>query len=132
MIWRDRKKAKLQIPDNWCFAAIMGLAGGFATMIGNAAGPILSIYLLALRLPKNEYIGTAAWFFFIINVIKFPLHIFSWRTISWPTLLLDSFTIPSIAIGAITGFLLVKKLSVEVYRWLVILVTILSAFIMLI
>ena len=132
MIWRDKSKRALQIPNSWYFAAAMGLAGGFATMIGNAAGPIFAIYLLALRLPKNEYIGTAAWFFFIINLLKFPLHFFSWETINGSTLLIDSFMLPSIALGAFAGFWLVKKISINSYRWLVIVVTVLSAFVMII
>ena len=131
MIWRDRSKNASYLPSKWYFAAAMGLGGGFATMIGNAAGPILAIYLLALRLPKNEFIGTAAWFFFVINLMKFPLHVISWKTINWGTLLIDIATLPSIAIGAFIGIWLVKKISGEWYRWLVIGVTILSAVIML-
>ena len=132
MIWRDRNKEKSIVPDNWWFAALMGISGGFATMIGNAAGPIFAIYLLALRLPKNEYIGTAAWFFIIINVFKFPLHVFSWHTISINSLLLNICTLPTIALGAFSGIWLVKRISVNLYRWIVIVVTILSAVIMLI
>lgn len=127
MVWRDKNKKEIQLPDNWYFPAIMGLAGGFATMIGNAAGPVFAIYLLSLRLPKNEFIGTAAWFFFIINLIKFPLHVFSWKTISWSGLFLDVITLPAILLGAIAGIWLVKKISNKWYRWFVILVTILSA-----
>ena len=132
MIWRDRKKEKASVPNNWWFAAIMGISGGFATMIGNAAGPIFAIYLLALRLPKNEYIGTAAWFFFIINAFKFPLHVFSWHTISGTSLLLDLITLPTIALGAFTGIWIIKKLTADLYRWMVIVVTVLSAVFMLI
>lgn len=129
MLWRGRKETK--IPSNWTFASIMGLGGGFATMIGNAAGPIMSIYLLALRLPKNVFIGTAAWFFFIINLSKFPLHIFSWHTITKQTLLMDLSALPGIAIGAFMGIWLVKRIPDASYRWIVLIVTILSAFLML-
>lgn len=132
MVWRDRKNTSNGIPNNWMFAAMMGLAGGFATMIGNAAGPIFAIYLLALKLPKNEYIGTAAWFFFIINLFKFPLHVFNWHTISWNSLLLDAVALPAIALGAFIGIWLVKKVSSQLYRWIVIVVTVLSAILMLV
>jgi len=50
---------------------------GFASMIGNAAGPIFAIYLLALGFTKNNFIGANSWFFFMINLIKLPLQIFS-------------------------------------------------------
>lgn len=132
MLWRDKSKAKETIPDSWYFAAIMGLAGGFATMIGNAAGPIFAIYLLALRLPKNEFIGTAAWFFFIINLFKLPLHIFSWHTISWQSISLNFINLPTIALGAFMGIWLVKKIPNSSYRWIVISITILSAFLMIV
>ena len=50
------------------FAGVVGATAGFATMIANAAGPIMTIYLLAMRLPKLEFVGTGAWFFLVINV----------------------------------------------------------------
>ena len=57
------------------FAPLTGVASGFATMIGNAAGPIFSLYLLAKGAKKNNYMGTFAWFFLIVNVTKLPLQI---------------------------------------------------------
>ena len=110
----------------------MGVLGGFATMIGNVAGPIFAIYLLAMHLPKNSFIGTGAWFFLIINFSKFPLHIFVWKTINWNTLTLDVILLPAIALGAFLGIKLVKKISDKMYRTAVIVVTALSAFLLLI
>ncbi len=132
MIWKDRKKGSNLFPDTWWFAASMGILGGFATMIGNVAGPIFAIYLLAMHLPKNSFIGTGAWFFLIINFSKFPLHVFIWKTVSWHTLLLDIMLLPGIAIGAFSGIWLVKKISEKYYRAAVIIVTALSAFLLLI
>lgn len=132
MLWKDRKKGKQFFPDNWWFAASMGILGGFATMIGNVAGPVFAIYLLAMHLPKNNFIGTTAWFFLIINFSKFPLHIFVWKTISWDTLSLDIFLLPGIAIGAFLGVWLVKKITEKTYRAFVFIVTALSAFLLLI
>lgn len=132
MLWRDRKKGQQFFPDQWWFAAAMGVLGGFATMIGNVAGPIFAIYLLAMHLPKNSFIGTSAWFFLIVNYSKFPLHIFIWKTISWSSLSLDLITIPAIALGAFLGIQLVKILPEKVYRSAVIVITALSAFLLLI
>ena len=53
-------------------AAITGVSAGFTTMAANAAGPIMVIYLLAMRLPKYIFMGTAAWYFFILNLFKVP------------------------------------------------------------
>lgn len=132
MLWRDRKKNQSLFPDSWWFAASMGILGGFATMIGNVAGPIFAIYLLAMHLPKNSFIGTGAWFFLIVNLSKFPLHIFIWETITWDTLSLDLTLLPAIALGAVVGINLVKKISEKLYRTAVIIVTALSAFLLLI
>lgn len=132
MIWKDRKKGGNLFPDTWWFAASMGVLGGFATMIGNVAGPIFAIYLLAMHLPKNSFIGTGAWFFLIINFSKFPLHLFIWKTIDWSTLSLDLMLLPAIALGAFLGIVLVKKISDKMYRTAVFVVTALSAFLLLI
>jgi len=132
MLWKDRKKDSNFFPDTWWFAASMGVLGGFATMIGNVAGPIFAIYLLAMHLPKNNFIGTQAWFFLIINISKFPLHIFVWKTITWESLKLDFMLLPGIALGAFLGVFLVKKIPDKTYRAVVIIVTALSAFLLLI
>jgi uncharacterized membrane protein YfcA len=128
MIYQDFHKNKLQIPDYWWFAALLGLGGGFATMIGNAAGPIMSLYLLSMRLPKNIYIGTGAWFFFIVNISKVPLHVVFWKTISWESLSFNLIMVIPIILGAVGGFYLVKIIPEKAYRWFIILSTLASAF----
>jgi len=57
------------------FIGSTGILGGIATMVANAAGPVIGIYLMVSRLPKFEFIGTSAWFFFIINLCKVPVQI---------------------------------------------------------
>lgn len=130
MLWKDRNKNGHFFPDHWWFAAAMGLLGGFATMIGNVAGPIFAIYLLAMHLPKNSFIGTGAWFFLLINLFKFPLHVFVWKTITIPSLILDLTTLPAIAAGAFLGIKLVKLIPEQTYRLAVIVLTALSAFLL--
>lgn len=126
LIWQDLRRKK-EIPNSKWYAPILGLMGGFATMMGNAAGPVMAFYLLSMRLPKNTYIGTAAWFFFIVNVSKVPLHIWSWKTISLESFKLDLLMIPAIALGAFLGILLVKLFPERLYRFLVIATTLLAA-----
>ncbi len=129
---KDRKSGKQFFPDTWWFAASMGILGGFATMMGNVAGPIFAIYLLAMHLPKNNFIGTTAWFFLIINFTKFPLQFFVWNNISMDFLKLNFLMTPMIGLGAFTGIWLVKKISDQSYRMFVIVVTAISAFLLLI
>lgn len=131
MLWQDKRKNTHFFPDKWWFAAGMGILGGFATMIGNVAGPVFAIYLLAMHLPKNNFIGTGAWFFLIINISKFPLQMFVWHNISAATLLVDLIALPGVALGAVLGFRLVKRIPEVVFRNLVLVITALSAFLLL-
>ena len=67
VLFYTENRKSTNIPTSKWFSSTAGLLAGFATMIGNLAGPIANIYFLAIRLPKNEFIGTAAWLFFIIK-----------------------------------------------------------------
>ena len=98
MIWRDVRKT-ITVPKGRLFAPAAGSVGGFSTMMGNAAGPIMSLYLLAMRLPKLNFIGTAAWFFFLVNCFKVPFHVIYWKTIRWETLALNLTMTPAIIAG---------------------------------
>jgi uncharacterized protein len=119
MIWQDIRKTAT-IPDNWWFALVLGLAGGFTTMIGNAAGPVLSLYLLSMRIPKYNFIGTAAWFFLLVNLFKVPLHILFWKTITVKTLMFDLLMAPAIIFGVFLGIQIIKIIPEKPYRILVI------------
>lgn len=126
MVWREKKSAEA-IPHNWLFSSIAGLLGGFSTMIGNAAGPVMSIYFLSMMLPKNKFIGTGAWFFLIINLFKIPFHVFSWETIDLRTITLDLAMLPVIMAGAFLGIKLVKFIPEKPYRIFIIITTALAA-----
>jgi len=127
LVWQDLRSKRIKVPDYWWFSMLLGLAGGFATMIGNAAGPVMALYLLSMRLPKNSYIGTGAWFFFIVNLSKVPFHVFSWNTITRESILLDVMMIPVIALGAFAGIYIVRFFPERIYRIFIILTTLLSA-----
>ena len=100
-------------------------------MVGNLAGSVMAVYLLAARLPKNVYIGTTAWFFLVINWAKVPFHIFSWHTITLKTGLLALIVTPIILLGAFLGIFIIKRVREENYRWFIIVMTIVAAFSML-
>ena len=125
----NRKSSK--IPTSRIFSGSAGLLAGFTTMIGNLAGPIANIYFLAIRLPKNEFIGTAAWLFFIINIFKLPFHFFVWKTVSVDTLVLNSILVPALILGFFMGVSLVKLISNLHYRRFILAVTAIGALILL-
>ncbi|WP_425639031.1 sulfite exporter TauE/SafE family protein [Algoriphagus yeomjeoni] len=128
IVWWDQKKVE-KVPTHWAFASGVGTLAGFTTMVGNLAGPISNIYFLAMRLPKNHFIGTAAWLFLIINVFKLPFHFFIWHTISEETLLLDLKLIPAIILGFVLGIKLIKMIDEVFFRKMILVLTALGAII---
>ncbi len=125
MLWRER--GEQPIPSSRWFVVFIGLAGGFTTMVGNLAGSIMALYLLAMRLPKNQFIGTAAWFFLVVNVLKVPFHVIVWETITINSSLLSAVAFPAVALGAFIGLQVVKLIPETSYRYFVIFMTGLSA-----
>jgi hypothetical protein len=131
MVIMERKKSQ-DIPSHWAFSSGTGLLSGITSMIGNLAGSFADIYFLAMRLPKNEFIGTAAWLFFIINVFKLPFHIFVWKTIKLDTVGLNLILIPGIILGFFIGVKIVKRINNNAYRKFIFLATAIGALLILI
>ena len=122
MFLTERHKSS-NVPTNPIFSITAGFFSGFSTMIGNLAGPISNVYFLAMRLPKNEFIGTAAWLFFIINIFKLPFHFFVWKTVTKETFVLNVVLFPLIFLSFLMGTWIVKKISNDNYRYFILLAT---------
>ncbi len=114
------------IPGRWWFAAVVGLCAGFTTMIANAAGSIMMIYLLAMRLPKKEFIGTGAWYFFLLNWFKVPFST-NLGLINSNSLLLNLKVAPAIVIGAIAGIYLIRIIPQRVFETIIKFLTMLAS-----
>ncbi|MCD7962579.1 MAG: sulfite exporter TauE/SafE family protein [Rikenellaceae bacterium] len=127
MFWSEKKGNTHNITSSRFYGPFFGILGGFTTMIGNAAGPIMAVYLLSMRLPKYAFVGTSAWFFMIVNYLKIPVQIFAWDNITISSVTVNLICIPFIFIGGICGIYLVKKLPEEKYRTMIIILTVLSA-----
>lgn len=130
MLWWDQKKSK-NVPTHWAFAGSMGLLAGITTMIGNLAGSFSNIYFLAMRLPKNQFIGTAAWLFLITNIFKLPFHIFVWHTITKESVVLNLKLLPAIFVGFIVGTILVKYIKDKFFRKMILILTAIGALLIL-
>ncbi len=128
LIYTEKKGKNFIVPTDAWFYILVGVLSGFASMLGNAAGPIFSVYLLALGFKKNNYMGTNAWFFFIINFSKLPLQIFVWHNIGLQSFTITVFMIPVITIGAVLGFAVLKRINEKYFRYLVIGMTAIAAF----
>ena len=127
LIYKELAKKSFKVPQNKYFHTAVGIISGFASMVGNAAGPIFTLYMLSLSFEKNKFIGTSAWFFLIVNIIKVPFHVFLWKTISFDTLKYTGIMLPFILLGALLGIYFVKRINEKHYKILVIIITAIAA-----
>jgi uncharacterized protein len=110
------------IPHHPLFSFTIGILGGFTTMIANAAGPLMVLYMIAMRLPKLELLGTGAWYFFTINTLKVPFSCWL-NLITWDSLKFDLLMIPMVLAGAFTGKAVVKHINQKFFEWILLLLT---------
>lgn len=114
------------IPHSHSFAWAMGITVGITTMLANAAGPVFGLFLISIGLPKKEFVGTAAWFFLILNVIKIPL---SWNLglIGEQSLLVNVMLAPLIYLGLIAGRSIAKRISQQSFERVILVLSIVAA-----
>jgi len=124
-LWR-RRRGNAPPPTSWMFSGFFGSSAGFATMVANAAGPIMNIYLLSRRLPREEFVATGAWFFFFVNLSKIPVY-WSYGLFSQQGLLFDVMLIPPTLAGAMLGRRLLSKLPEHVFLTSVIVLAFLAS-----
>lgn len=103
------------LPHSRLFSASLGALAGFGTMVGNAAGPIMSVYLVSRGLKKHQFMGNWAWFFLIVNASKIPVFV-AMKFLGGPDLLtfdsvqFDLAVMPLVVVGALAGR--------QVFRWI--------------
>ncbi|MCS7181209.1 MAG: sulfite exporter TauE/SafE family protein, partial [bacterium] len=120
-------KKEIKIPEKYYFAVFMGLFAGITTMMANAAGPILIIYLLAMKLPKTEFVGTSAWYFFILNWFKVPFSV-KLGLINLYSLKLNFLLFPGVIFGAVLGIIFLRKIPQTIFNHLVQILAIIASF----
>lgn len=114
------------VPHARGFAVGIGIVAGFATMLANAAGPIVAIYLLAIGLPKFELVGTSSWFFFIVNVLKIPFSA-EMGLIRPDTLMLNLTLLPAVIVGWAIGRRLVRIVQQRFFDSILLVLVIVAA-----
>jgi len=123
---RGEQPAEEEASQGLWFVATMGILAGFTTMVANAAGPIMILYLLAMRLPKMEFIGTGAWYYLTLNLFKVPFSV-NLGMITLPSLLFDLKLAPFAMIGALCGRALLRHIDQKVFEILALCLTTLAA-----
>lgn len=127
ILFLNRKGDGVVIPNNRYFVIGAGLLSGFASMVGNASGPIFTVYLLAIGLKKQNYLGTTAWLFLIMNLIKLPIHIFAWHSIDLRLALLSILLIPAVFAGIRIGIVIIRVLHEKIFYYVLVAMTAISA-----
>lgn len=124
-LWRRWRTDADAVPGT-AAAGFYGVLGGFTTMVANAAGPVMSMYFLAARLPVQVFLGTAAWFFAAVNVAKVPFSI-GLGLITPSGLLIDLVLVPAVVVGALVGRRIASVMSQRLFEQIVIVLTIVGA-----
>lgn len=119
-------KVYAQLPHTRSFAWSMGIFSGLATMLANAAGPVMALYFLAIDVPKFELVGTSAWFFLIVNIFKVPFsaHL---GLITLQSLLFNLVLVPLVAAGIFAGRQLIRVIPQALFEKLLLLFAALAA-----
>jgi uncharacterized membrane protein YfcA len=100
------------------FTGTMGVLAGAVTMLANAAGPVMTVYLLAKRFDKSEYLGVFTRFFLFMNLVKVPFSA-NIGLINGPSLVTNLVLLPAVVLGAVIGWRVVKVMSQRVFEWVV-------------
>jgi uncharacterized membrane protein YfcA len=128
-VWRRRTADAEQEPESVTTPAgrlkarSYGVLGGFTTMVANAGGPVMSMYLLSAGFRKLGFLGTSAFFFLIVNVSKLPFSA-GLGLIDGRSLLLDLALVAFVVPGALFGKWAVNKINQRLFEQLVIAATV--------
>lgn len=109
-LWRRFQKSEVK-----AHPLAYGLGAGYTTTVANAAGPVMNLYLLSQKLPKEEFVATGAWFFFFVNLSKLPIYWWN-NLISKQSLVFDAMMIPAILAGAALGRWVLYRISPQVFE----------------
>lgn len=101
------------------FGYSAGVMGGFSTMLANAAGPVIQLYLLTRRIPKMELIGIGARFFLLINIIKIPLNA-KLALITEASLWENAKLLPGVFVGIVIGRWLIGRVPQAAFEWMIV------------
>jgi len=115
-MWRPELLAR--VPHSRWFAWTMGILTGITTMLANAAGPVVALYLLAVALPKSQLIATGAWFFLLVNLVKVPFST-NLGLIAPGTLAINAALAPGVVLGLFLGRAFLRRLPQRAFETLV-------------
>lgn len=92
----------------------IGFVAGIMTMMANAAGPVVMLYLLAMDVSKEEFVGTGAWIYFFINAFKIPFSM-SLGLITLESLKVNFMMLPLVILGSILGVYIMRRIPAGLF-----------------
>jgi hypothetical protein len=102
------------IRHSWGLTATTGAIAGFCTMVAHAAGPVMTVYLVSQGFDKRQFIGTAAWFFFILNLAKVPMYVTA-GNVTTASLEYDLVVAPFAVVGGLLGVVVLRHISQRLF-----------------
>jgi hypothetical protein len=97
---------------------LLGFAAGLTSTMAHAAGPIMQMHMLPKRLPKLQFAGTLAGYFFFLNLVKMVPFVALGR-ISTDHLQLGGTLLPLIPAGVLLGAAIVRRFKEDHYTKLI-------------
>jgi uncharacterized membrane protein YfcA len=118
----NKKDQLLALTTHRSFTLSMGFTAGVVTMLANAAGPVMTVYLLAQRLEKSVWLGTFSRFFLFINLFKLPFstHV---GLIHKASLITNLILLPAVVLGVLIGWVILKRINQQNFEWLLFILT---------
>ena len=123
--WHTRKVDQVAAPHRITTYAA-GATAGYTSMVANAGGAVMSVYLLGARLSVLEFLGTSAWFFFAVNLFKLPFTV-ALGLISAETLWLLILMAPLVLVGTYIGRRVIDHINRDQFEAIVLILTTLGA-----
>ncbi len=114
-IWRRTRKDKVtesegESPKRLVLAGFFGVLAGMTSMAANAGGAAMSLYFANMRVTTLTFMGTAAWFFFGVNLLKVPIVV-QLDLLTLETLKVNLLFLPALGLGALAGIFIFKRLD---------------------
>lgn len=123
--WRNRHVDEVVVPHRATTIGA-GTLAGYTSMVANAGGAVMSIYLLGARLSVLEFLGTSAWFFFAINLFKLPFTA-ALGLLSIDTFVLLAIMTPLVLVGTYIGRRLINRINRDQFEAIVLILVTLGA-----
>jgi uncharacterized membrane protein YfcA len=126
LLLNARRQDLIALTEHRAFAWAMGLCAGLVTMVANAAGPVMTVYLLSQRLEKKDHLGVFSRFFLFINLFKVPfsadLGIIHGRSLATNLVML-----PFVILGVLLGWQILKRIPQKPFEWTLFVLTLFAA-----